>query len=287
MKGKFGIVALLLSSIAVAAPVSTPGPLNDTPIISGGGTVSGGICRAYRTNGEAVPLSGGETLVFYGGGSNGGSAGGYLSTKITYDWIGLVRTVGRDRVGFVRPVRRDGVVFVRTVGRDGECYCVRYYKGSCVEVSCLSGSGIGLFTSPNNTSWNSFIAGAGAGFGNRHGGGWYGEGGGNIYRGTWFREEVVSQAIEYCDRKCSRISIGFEINYNCRTVCHPTNYLHVSVGGVGFHGGNNAVGSGGGASSISAFYNTSLRNATNPGNTLTVLGGGNYGAGRPTLYVCQ
>jgi len=42
MKGKFGVIALLLSSIVFAAPVSTPNTLNDTPIISGGGSGGGG-----------------------------------------------------------------------------------------------------------------------------------------------------------------------------------------------------------------------------------------------------
>jgi hypothetical protein len=262
MKGKFGITVLLLSSLTFAAPVSAPDPqLSDTPIISGGGTVGSLSCQAFQGDGIGVRLFGGETLVFYGGGSGGSAAGGYLSTKTTYDGIG----------------------FVRIVGRDGYCYCVSYYEGRCVEVSCLSGSGIGLFASRSDTSWNSFIAGAGAGFGNRHGGGWYGEGGGNIYRGTWFREEGFSRPIYNCYRECRRVLFG----RICRDVCRITGFIYVSRGGVGFHGGNNDVGSGGGASSISAYYGTSLRGFTNPGTTLTVLGGGNYGAGRPTLYVCQ
>ena len=45
MKGKFGVIALLLSSIVFAAPVSTPNTLNDTPIISGGGSGGSGTCR--------------------------------------------------------------------------------------------------------------------------------------------------------------------------------------------------------------------------------------------------
>jgi hypothetical protein len=263
MKGKFGIVALMFSSITFAAPVSTPGTLSDTPIISGGGTVSGGICRAYQTDGTAVNLSGGETLVFYGGGSGGGSAGGYLSTKTTYS----------------------GTAYVKTVGRDGVCYCVRYYNNSCQEWSCLSGSSIGLFASSGDTSQNSFIAGAGAGIWNRHGGGWYGEGGGNIYSGTWFREILVPRAIQYCYQECKRIIIFRD----CKTVCRISAYNYDSGGGIGFYGGDRTVGTGGGASSISRYYNSPLRirEATNLWNTLTVAGGGNYGAGKPTLYVCQ
>jgi hypothetical protein len=266
MKGKFGIVALIFSSIAFAAPVSTPNPnLSDTPIISGGGTVSGGVCRAYQTDGTAVPLFGGETLVFYGGGSGGGSAGGYLSTKTTYS----------------------GIAYVRTIGRDGGCYCVRYYYDSCQEWSCVSGSGIGLFTSQQDTSHNSFIAGAGAGIRNRHGGGWYGDGGGNVYGGTWFREELVPREIQYCWKHCPEWRVGFKIRWGCKIRCNVSRYGYDSGGGVGFHGGNETVGAGGGASSISAFYDTPLRTATNLGNTITVVGSGHWGAGKPTLYVCQ
>ncbi len=267
MKGKFGIAALIFSSLTFAAPVSTPNQMSDTPIISGSGTASGGTCRAYQTDGTGVNLSGGEKLVFYGGGSDGGSAGGYLSTITTYS----------------------GIAYVKTSGRDGACYCVRYYEGSCQEVSCVSGSAIGLFASPEDTSGNSFIAGAGAGYGNRHGGGWYGEGGGNIYYGTWFREVLVPRAIQYCYRTCRRIRIGFTITWDCRTRCNISGYAYDSAGGVGFNGGDSTVGTGGGASSISAYYNSPLRirEATNLWNTLTVVGGGNYGAGRPTLYVCQ
>jgi hypothetical protein len=266
MKGKFGIAALLLSSITFAAPVSTPNQMSDTPIISGG-VSSVGTCRAYQNDGTAVLLSGGETLVFYGGGSGGGSAGGYLSTKTTYS----------------------GTAYVKASGREGGCYCVRYYEGSCQEWSCLSGSGIGLFASREDTSQNSFIAGAGAGFLNKHGGGWYGEGGGNIYYGTWFREELIPRAIQYCWRDCHRWRIGFKITWHCRTKCNVSGYAYDSDGGVGFHGGNRTVGTGGGASSISAYYNSPLRirEATTLWNTLTIVGGGNYGAGKPTLYVCQ
>jgi len=267
MKGKFGIAALLLSSITFAAPVSTPNQMSDTPIISGGGKVSGGTCRAHQANGTAVLLSGGETLVFYGGGSGGGSAGGYLSTKTTYS----------------------GTAYVKTSGRDGGCYCVRYYEGSCQEWSCLSGSGIGLFAAPEDTSQNSFIAGAGAGIWNKHGGGWYGEGGGNIYYGTWFREEIIPREMQFCWRDCTTWRIGFKIRWPCQTRCSISGYGYDSGGGVGFHGGNWVVGTGGGSSSISAYYNSPLRirNATTLWNTLTVAGGGNFGAGRPTLYVCQ
>jgi hypothetical protein len=100
MKGKLGIAALIFSSIAFAGPVSTPNQMSDTPIISGGGTVSGGnTCKAYQNNGTAVSLSGGEMLVFYGSGGGIGynaifvpaSSGGYLSTKSNYSGTAYVR----------------------------------------------------------------------------------------------------------------------------------------------------------------------------------------------------
>jgi hypothetical protein len=260
MKGKFGIAALIfVGGVALASPVSSPNPVSDTPIISGGFS-SGSICKAYHADRTAVPLSGGETLVFYGGGSASSSAGGYLSTKTTYS----------------------GIAYLRTSGRGGGCYCVRYYYSSCQEWYCLSGSGIGLFTSPIDTSYYSFIAGAGAGFGNRHGGGWYGDGGnGNIYSGIWFAERMSSRPVYYCYDRCG---IRFPSGRICQIECATISYILASIGGVGFHGGSSG---GGGASSISAFYSTPLRNYTTPGNTLTVMGGGHWGAGNPTLYVCQ
>jgi hypothetical protein len=258
MKKKLLALALLTTAASTfATPVSVPNSLSDTPIIGGITGGSGGQCKAYQTNGTAVDLSGGETLVFYGGGSNGGSAGGYLSTKSKYS----------------------GTAYLRTSGRDG--YCSGY---------CVSGSNIGLFALQGDVSKNSFIAGAGAGFKNSRGGGWYGEGGGNIYSGNWFSEEIIPNPIYSCYRTCNRIKIGFKISWNCRNICNIIGYNYFSGGGAGFHGGNRAVGSGGGSSSISAYYNsphTHIRDATSLGNTLTVTGGGNYGAGKPTLYVCQ
>jgi hypothetical protein len=50
MKGKFGVIALLLSSLTFAAPVSTPSTLNDTPIISGGSGTCGRIDLTYATS---------------------------------------------------------------------------------------------------------------------------------------------------------------------------------------------------------------------------------------------
>jgi hypothetical protein len=131
-KGKFGIAALIFSSIAFAAPVSAPNNLSDTPIISGGGSVSGGssssTCRAYQTNGEAVPLSGGETLTFYGSGGRAEVVGGFLSTKSNYSGTAYVRV-------------KNGIC-------DGWWRCI--------------GGAIGLFAR-NTDNRDDFIAGAGAG----------------------------------------------------------------------------------------------------------------------------
>jgi hypothetical protein len=50
MKGKFGVIALLLSSLTFAAPVSAPSTLNDTPIISGGSGTCGRVDLTYATS---------------------------------------------------------------------------------------------------------------------------------------------------------------------------------------------------------------------------------------------
>jgi len=50
MKGKFGIVALLVSSITFAGPVSTPNMLNDTPVIGGGSGTCGRVDLTYATS---------------------------------------------------------------------------------------------------------------------------------------------------------------------------------------------------------------------------------------------
>jgi len=272
MKGKFGIAALLLSSITFATPVSTPNPnLSDTPIISGGGKVSGGICRAYQTNGTAVSLSGGETLVFYGSGVSGNppriplttgylslTTGGYLSTKSNYS----------------------GTAYVRVKGYDFRDY-IYYYPGGA----------IGLFAR-NSDSRDDFIAGAGAGANeNRssfsHGGGWTLSGltvictrdyqyespseycytffidGPSIYKGAWFSTRETRRWREPA-------APGFHGSGSFLSYSFPPLY-HII----------------GGASSISAFYNSYTKNYTSLGNSLTISAGGYTGQAAPTLYVCQ
>jgi hypothetical protein len=248
MKGKFGIEALLFSSLALAGPVSTPNQLSDTPIISGGGNVNAGTCQAYQTNGTAIDLTGGETLVFYGsGGGTSGlplsfslSFGGYLSTKPNYS----------------------GTAYVRV--KMGNCY--RYY---------CSGGAIGVFAQ-NTDSKNDFIAGAGAGGTGRvefwaevyttydhnasSGGGW----------------EVAGWG-EECDDPCRHYhTYGGGVYHG----------LWFTAGGAtpGFHGRYYPLGA---ASSISAWYNSYTKNYTSFATSLTISGGGFYGRTNPTLYVCK
>jgi hypothetical protein len=320
MKGKFGIVALLFSSITFAAPVSTPNQLSDTPIISGGGTVSGGICRAYRTDGEAVPLSGGETLVFYGGGTavntpthGGGSfpsqaAGGFLSTKITNPITAFLQVRGR----------------ASGTCQDYRCYRAYYESCSCESgwyggwsdggwyrsdggwyrgwdwescswtcrlvpytrcdytYACTHGSAIGLFAG-NTTDKNNFIAGAGGAFGTYGGyGGFYAPANG----GGWQGEGSLYIALDRRRLYPTGPRIGY-VGYVNRAV-PPTIYSGEWFGTdltklQGFNGGFG----GGGASSISAWYNSRTKNYTSVGTSFTLTGGGSPGVDTPTLYVCK
>ena len=303
MKGKFGIVALLFSSMAFAGPVSTPNNVNDTPIISGGGSVSGGICRAYQTNGTAVNLSGGETLVFYGGGARAllpaygssvlsQSAGGFLSTKTTYAGTAYLQVRGpasgtcqayRCYTDY-RYVCWEDWGYVG--GTCGDTFC-DYITTKCGyepytrcdnTYACTHGSAIGLFTR-NTNQIQDFIAGAGGAFGvyigswpyhiwfatPADGGGW--QGGMSLY------VELVPD-----DGK-----VGYTYRLAPPTV-HSGTWFGTDLTVVqGFHGG----GGGGGASSISAFYNYSTRDYTSIGTSLTITGGGAPGVDTPTLYVCQ
>jgi hypothetical protein len=259
MKGKFGIVALLFSSITFAAPVSTPNQLSDTPIISGGGTVSGGgICRAYQTNGEAVPLSGGETLVFYGGGGsyhgNPTSYGGYLSTKSNYS---------------------------------GTAY-VRVKMGNCRRYFC-SGGAIGLFAR-NTDSKNDFIAGVGAGGSSETRGYTYCHngydnnavsGGGWLVKGVYY---IACGSSDYsADTGNAKVVRGGSV-YDSDGLWFTTYFWRVYTT-PGFHSADFALGA---ASSISAWYNSYTRDYTSPATSLTITGGGYYGRTYPpTLYVCN
>ncbi len=254
MKGKFGIAALIFSSITFAAPVSTPNQMSDTPIHSDRGTVSSGTCRAYQTNGTVVNLSGGETLVFYG--SGGGTYGwrgdfyhqtfgGYLSTKSNYS----------------------GTAYVRL--RMGGCGRIFNTPGGC------SGGAIGLFAQ-NTDRETDFIAGAGAG--------------------------AFCPSL-YCNVRCTKELVsggGWVVGGIKEIACGGDDYsyrLYILGGGSVFGGAwfNRAFtpgfyGSGydsGGASSISAFYNSYTKNYTSFATSLTISGGGHFGRQTPTLYVCQ
>jgi len=255
MKGKFGIVALLVSSITFAGPVSAPNNLSDTPIISGGGTVSGGgACRAYQTNGTAVSLSGGETLVFYGGGMSYTNSycpkwyftsGGYLSTKSNYS----------------------GTAYVRVKGYE---YYNRAYR--------YPGGAIGLFAQ-NTDSKNDFIAGAGSG---------------------GYELDISCGWGCYC-RNPGEPGGGWSVVRTLEVFDYPPLILYADVyqgnwftslygSSPGFNGviGFNEIGRGvGGASSISAFYNSYTKNYTSFQTSLTISGGGYAGQRTPTLYVCR
>jgi len=286
MKGKFGIAALIFSSIAFAGPVSAPNNLSDTPIISGGGTVSGGgTCRAYQNNGTAINLSGGETLVFYGGGStvsfvrfgsNISVGGGFLSTKTTYSGPAYLQVRG-PATGFCQ---------------DWVCYTDYYWDCDyevCSSVpytycdytyGCTHGSGIGLFAR-NTTNKDDFIAGAGGSFG-------------YFYR-RWSRKDYYYFTPAAGGGWVGAQSLGVHIHTDRHRVSYlsfdppGTTYSGVWFGTAinipqGFHGSRFG---GGAASSISAFYNSYTKNYTSVGTSLTITGGGSPGVDTPTLYVCQ
>jgi len=266
MKGKFGVAALLFSSITFAVPVSTPNQLSDTPIIAGGGSAGNlrmNECRAYQTDGTSINLSGGETLVFYGGGLE--KNGGYLATKTTYS----------------------GTAYVK-LSKD------------CSLIGCgfsSTNSAIGLFAR-NTDAQQDFIAGAGGGsywwstgdyswdFSSSvtcspaSGGGWQGE-----------------------PALCTETRTYTYMTYKYPYITTKTNYRIYAWGGGSVHSGywfhayrdsyyyhTSSPGffgsfGGGGASSISAWYNYYTKDYTSPPTSATITGGGIVGQGR--LYVCQ
>uniref|UniRef100_A0A7C5X3E2 Uncharacterized protein n=1 Tax=Thermocrinis ruber TaxID=75906 RepID=A0A7C5X3E2_9AQUI len=270
MKGKFGIAALMFSSIALAAPVSTPNNLSDTPIISGGGTVGAGICQAYQTDGTAVNLSGGETLVFYGSGGSAYynyswrppehfSSGGYLSTKANYS----------------------GVAYVKS--KMGIC------DGVGMDAYPCAGGAIGLFAQ-NTDGKKDFIAGAGAGGTGGHmssssiiydvnaasGGGW--TVGGTVYSCTFWGSY--------------ELGCGSEIVYSGSVYCNDRAWFNVwSAYYVGTPSAPGFCSSPdedrGAASSISAWYDSYTKDYTSFATSLTISGGGFYGRFNPILYVCK
>lgn len=308
MKGKFGIVALIFSSIAFAGPVSAPNNLSDTPIISGGGTVSGGgTCRAYQTDGTAINLSGGETLVFYGGGSSidhrlpyspratSHVSGGFLSTKTTYSGTAYLQVRGpatgfcQDRVCYTDYHWDCDYKCVDQRCFWDECYCYGGRRWVCDLVpytrcdytyGCTHGSGIGLFAK-NTTNKDDFIAGAGGSFG--------------YFYHRWSRKDYY-----YFTPAAGGGWVGAQsFGVHMHTDRHRVGYLSFEPPGTtysgiwfgtamnipqGFHGSRFG---GGAASSISAFYNSYTKNYTSVGTSLTITGGGSPGVDTPTLYVCQ
>jgi len=259
MKGKFGVAALIFSSVAFADPVSTPNQLSDTPIIAGGSGSSGNLsmnnCRAYQTDGAAINLSGGETLVFYGGGRY--KNGGYLATKSSYS----------------------GTAYVKLSKR---------FEFSCGDYDCgwyasNDNTAIGLFAR-NTDAQQDFIAGAGGAFNGfsyyspfpssritcfaASGGGWQGE-------STYCTQTYSSNVWPYIGDTLPYINYGGSVQSGIWF--HP----YDNYSSAGFYGNY----SGGGASSISAWYNYYTKDYTSPTTSATITGGGTTGQGR--LYVCQ
>ncbi len=247
MRGKFGIAALIFSSISFAAPVSTPNQLSDTPIIAGGGSggkLSMNNCRAYQTNNAAINLSGGETLVFYGGGWS--KSGGYLATKTTYSGTAYVK-------------------LSKMCDSNYECYG--------------DDTAIGLFAR-NTRVQQDFIAGAGGDYGGLGGGPYNSDYCSPASGGGWQGESA------YCHRAGQAYyAPGGSVYYSGRSVYYIRNVWLDKVRGwnssAGFYGGY----FGGGASSISAFYNSYTKNYTSPPTSATITGGGITTQG--LLYVCQ
>ena len=294
MKGKFGIAALLLSSITFAAPVSTPNNVSDTPIISGGGKVSGGgTCRAYSNDGTAVPLSGGETLVFYGGGAS-------VYIPYSYYWCKAPITEGVPPNPGVRP--RTWTLWVFTSGGflstkttySGTAYLkVRgsfyKYEDYYTNLGVSHGSGIGLFTT-NSTNQADFIAGAAGAkaivccvkilkklSGGSSGGGWSL---GEIYAtsSSWFGSPMTSSFFGG-----GYITYGISNGFGAG----PTYFVYGTNWDpdLGFEGwfdiyANRSI------SAISAFYNSHTKNYTLLTPSFTIHGGGSL-TNSPVLYVCQ
>jgi hypothetical protein len=290
MRRKFGITALLLSSITFAGPVSTPGTLNDTPIISGG--VSGGTtCRSYQTNGTAITLSGGETLVFYGGGSTVSFTlpqnyypttrvgGGFLSAKTTYSGTAYVQVRSPVYDACYKPICRSYPYCCDTTG-EGVCSYYCSYQICWPLLHCWNGSGIGLFAR-NTTNKDDFIAGAGGSFGV-----WFHQWSSNNYAyytpaagGGWAGEHSYFFDVQYGLTKVSAVSIYPPgTTYWGYWFGTPANIPQ------GFHSSSFA---GGAASSVSAFYNSYTKDYTSVGTSFTITGGGSPGVDSPILYVCQ
>jgi hypothetical protein len=278
MKGKFGVAALMFSSMTFAVPVSTPNDLSDTPIISGGGSgekLSMNNCRAYQTDGAAIDLSGGETLAFYG---SGGEMDG--------DWLaffGIRRDIGYDRQV---PASFGGYLATKTT-YSGTAY-VKVKRGRDWGYS-IAGYAIGLFAR-NSDQKADFIAGAGAGGHSIY----------NTYLGPYFDRSLLADRDLASGGGWAVRGQTCERNHRYEWVCDPTEGANINEGWwfsdyiryyrreffltPGFHSGYHGSG---GASSISAFYNSYTRDYTSPVNSLTIAKGGFWGLRPPALYVCQ
>ena len=310
MKGKFGVVVLMFSSMTFAVPVSTPNDLSDTPIISGGGSgekLSMNNCRAYQTDGAAIDLSGGEMLVFYGsGGEMDGEWLAFFGIRRDIGYIGYDRQVPASFGGYLATkTTYSGTAYVKVKGGrpaeygNGYSYGTYYYG--------TAGYAIGLFAR-NSDQKADFIAGAGAGGSSipyqgrpliadrdlASGGGWAvsGQACGRIERviySYWRPPIYWGTPIFYTYEWECEPGEGGNINgewwFSGYTIYYlPSGYTGIYYPTPGFHGGY--YGSGG-ASSISAFYNSYTRDYTSPVNSLTIAKGGFWGLMPPALYVCQ
>jgi hypothetical protein len=211
--------------------------------------------------------------VFYGGGQQ--KNGGYLATKTTYSGTGYVKLSKR---------------------------CSQAYSFDSNRYHCpnADNTAIGLFAR-NTDAQQDFIAGAGGGsvegtvYGDGYasikcraasGGGWQGEAAlcAYFYPSSSLPYYASSSSPYYVDPHSHYNHIGYGGSVGEGYWFHSYTYKGSSYGwhaSPGFHGG---IG-GGGASSISAFYNHYTKDYTSPITSATITGGGITGQGR--LYVCQ
>lgn len=260
------LIALSASATSFAAPVSTPNSISDTPIVSSVAISNIERCQAYTTSGSTVDLSTVSRVTFYGGGSYG-NRGGYLSAGIAQQsGTGVIQKIGGDGT-------YAGTYAIWKKYRYCSFFHCRHVWAPSYYPRYNTGTGVGLFLG-NTTSQSAFIAGAGGGGASFYtsstsiydngwwiiggdGGGWTGGGSyaGTIYGGTWFALNGGA-------------GVGF---YN------GSSY------GYGIY---NYAG-GGGASSISAFYNIPTNGYTSPGSTVSITAGGLPSSGTATAYVCK
>jgi hypothetical protein len=279
--------------------VSVPNSISDTPIISSGGgaTGSGGQCQAYQTSGSLVDISGNPRVVLYGGG-NRLSKGGYLSAQLSTTsnkaFI-LTRGGGGNYYWYGNPGAAIGLFtdntgsqssFIAGAGGSG-AYSYFYYPYYCWNYPYYcwyyyyySWYYPYYYWYYYYYSWyypyyywywyynvySYLYLGIGG-----NGGGWKGG-------DPSFRDNRGSNNVDIYN-SCSGGTVysgGYWFNNDY-------------YAGVGFYGGTlgYCVGGGGGASSISAFYNIPTKTYTVPGSSFTISGGNDLPDSNPIAYVCR